>query len=341
MLPFLEFFKYQILQGQKSKPLESGASAKVYDQKLSESDRRDSDVSRGSIDSSKTIIEMQQNVEQLKNTMEDLVKQFQMMNIQSQQMLAASKGHSKAQQMQIPYLNPQLMAGNHPWLLNQSNHYQSTAPSSEEAFYDANQLQQRLAHLPTPRQLHYPPQVLQHHPVYFMDEFNQNFAPPQDQPMQCPGFGQKTHGVWSKVNTLKTNMTLQAHTAGRESQKMPEYSQSGVSTTLNSTKRVQSKRGSNTKDFLNQCVEYSQLNSQDFFMSSSSQEAVNEANSPIKVDQVHRQGPHNIKVNESLSRQNFNQAEMRQASTPMLFRPMMNTLSSNMTSRYPLRNLES
>lgn len=53
----------------------------MYDQKLSESDKTDSDVSRGSIDSSKTIIEMQQNVEQLKNTMEDLVKQFQMMNI--------------------------------------------------------------------------------------------------------------------------------------------------------------------------------------------------------------------------------------------------------------------
>jgi hypothetical protein len=40
--------------------------------------------------------------------------------------------------MQTPYLNHQLMAGSNPWLLNQSNHYLSTAPSSEEAFYDAN-----------------------------------------------------------------------------------------------------------------------------------------------------------------------------------------------------------
>ena len=75
-------------------------------------------------------------------------------------------------------------------------------------------------------------------------------------------------------------------------------------------------------------------------MSSSSQEAVNEANSPTKV-QVCRQALQNQKVNDSLSRQNLNQAEMRKASTPMLFRPIMNTLSSNVTARYPLRNLES
>ena len=76
-------------------------------------------------------------------------------------------------------------------------------------------------------------------------------------------------------------------------------------------------------------------------MSSSSQEAVNEANSPTKVAQVNRYPPQNIEVNESLCRQNFIQLKMRKASTPMLFRPIMNTLSSNMTSRYPLRILES
>lgn len=77
--------------------------------------------------------------------------------------------------------------------------------------------------------------------------------------MQTPGFGYKTQGVWSKVNNMKNNMTLQPYAEGKETQKtlMPDYTHSGVSTNFNSTKRLQSKRGSNTKDFLNQCVEYS------------------------------------------------------------------------------------